>query len=137
MTANEEVYYSFLKNLQYVFSELERIEDDYADSLDRLLYFMNINNEDNNKVCTNYYNNIYANISKVKMIFLLKDEKYIDYYIKGNAILSLNSSIIKELFSRINNNGDNNKVPLTFYDESIIVDLCSCSFLGDCNLFLF
>ena len=49
MTANEEVYYSFLKNLQYVFSELERIEDDYADSLDRLLYFMNINNEDNNK----------------------------------------------------------------------------------------
>ena len=50
MTANEEVYYSFLKNLQYVFSELERIEDDYADSLDRLLYFMNINNEDNNKL---------------------------------------------------------------------------------------
>ena len=49
MTANEEVYYSFLKNLQYVFSELERVEDDYANSLDRLLYFMNINNEDNDK----------------------------------------------------------------------------------------
>lgn len=49
MTANEEVYYSFLKNLQYVFSELERVEEDYSNSLARLLYFMNINNEDNDK----------------------------------------------------------------------------------------
>ena len=49
MTANEEVYYSFMKNLQYVFSELERVEEDYANSLTRLLYFMNINNEDNDK----------------------------------------------------------------------------------------
>ena len=49
MTANEEVYYSFMKNLQYVFSELERVEEDYANSLTRLLYFMNINNEDKDK----------------------------------------------------------------------------------------
>ena len=49
MTANEEVYYSFMKNLQYVFSELERVEEDYANSLTRLLYFLNINNEDNDK----------------------------------------------------------------------------------------
>ena len=49
MTANEEVYYSFMKNLQYVFSELERVEEDYANSLTRLLYFLNINNENNDK----------------------------------------------------------------------------------------
>ena len=29
MTPNEEVYYSFLKNLQFVFAELEKAEEDY------------------------------------------------------------------------------------------------------------
>ena len=128
---SNKIMYEFINNLTTI---------NYYGQWDNLMYeFNQFTRESGNleiefrKIYTNYYNNIYANISKVKMIFLLKDEKYIDYYIKGNAILSLNSSIIKELFSRINNNGDNNKVPLTFYDESIIVDLYSCSFLGDCK----
>ena len=33
MTPNEEVYYSFLKNLQIVFAELEKAEEDYAIAL--------------------------------------------------------------------------------------------------------
>ena len=33
MTPNEEVYYSFLKNLQFVFAELEKAEEDYAIAL--------------------------------------------------------------------------------------------------------
>ena len=49
MTPNEEVYYSFLKNLQFVFAELEKAEEDYANNLTRLLYFLNINSEDNDK----------------------------------------------------------------------------------------
>ena len=49
MTPNEEVYYSFLKNLQYVFSELGKAEEEYANNLTRLLYFLNINAEDNDK----------------------------------------------------------------------------------------
>ena len=35
MTPNEEVYYSFLKNLQFVFSELEKEEEDYASQLEK------------------------------------------------------------------------------------------------------
>ena len=49
MTANEEVYYSFIKNLLYVFSELKTIEEEYSNGLSRLLYFLKINDEDNKR----------------------------------------------------------------------------------------
>ena len=39
MTSNEEVYYSFLKNLQFVFAELEKAEEDYANNLTRCFTF--------------------------------------------------------------------------------------------------
>ena len=35
MTPNEEVYYSFLKNLQFVFAELEKAEEELASQLEK------------------------------------------------------------------------------------------------------
>ena len=75
LTKNEEVYFSFLKNLLFVFNELNQIEGIYSTSISRVLYFLNLNEKaideypalQMRKILTNYLEktkNSHCTISK-------------------------------------------------------------------------
>ena len=63
---NEEIYYSFFKNLIFAFSELHTIEGIYSKSISRVLYFLKLNDKKIDecpvlqirKVLTDYLENI-------------------------------------------------------------------------------
>lgn len=137
--STSKVIYGFLNNLTTL---------NYVGQWQNLIFEENqFNNEYGNvdiefkKQSTNYYNNFNLNTTILKMIFLLKDDKYIDNYIKGSVVLAFDStfanSLNKTLFS-IYNPTNQTKLSeksniLSFKNTNASLDFYSCSFLKECK----
>ena len=70
----------------------------------------------------------------LKMVVLLKDNKYIDRYIKGRIILNLNKEFILQLNNALHENKYNN---VNIMDNNNSITLYSCLFFGECNEIIF